>query len=234
MTHEVSLLFPAAGAIPLAAAWFRWKLRHPGGGLRLHDKVPHFRALPASDGQRYSLHDLRGSSALVFIFTANRCPGAKAYEGRLAELQHELSPDGVRIIGVNSISSELYPTETLAQLMKAQTARGIVYPILRDTDQRLARAFGAVCTPHAFVFDKHMRLRYRGRIDDSFVAANATQHYLRDAIRAILHDREPSLHETMPLGCSIDWVRPKAGARVPWWKRAHELSSTPNDQSHRG
>lgn len=234
MTHEVSLLLPAAGAIPLAAAWIRWKLRPQGGGLRLHDKVPHFHALPASDGRTYSLQDLRGSSALVFIFTANRCPGAKAYEKRLADLHREHAPGGVRVIGVNSISSELYPTEALAQLRKAQTERGIEYPILRDCDQRLAHAFGALCTPHAFVFDKQLRLRYRGRIDNSFVAKNATQHYLRDAIRAIVHDREPPRLETMPLGCTIDWVRPEANPRVPWWKRAHELSLTPHDQSHRG
>lgn len=234
LTHEVSLLLPAVGAIPLTAAWIRWRLRRAGGGLRLHDKVPQFHALPASDGRQYSLQDLRSSSALVFIFTANRCPGAKAYEDRLADLHRELAPGGVRIVGVNSISSELYPTETLAQLMKAQAARAIEYPILRDSDQRLARAFGAICTPHAFVFDKDLRLRYRGRIDDSFVAQKATRHYLRDAIRAIVHDRDPPVPETMPLGCAIDRVRPKPDPRVSWWRRAHELSITPNDRPYRG
>ena len=234
LTHEIALLLPAASAIPLAAAWIRWKLRHPSGGLRLHDKVPHFNALPASDGGQYSLHDLRGSSALVFIFTANRCPGAKAYEKRLADLHGELNPAGARIIGVNSISSDLYPTEALAELTKAQAERGIEYPILRDADQRLAHAFGALCTPHAFVFDRRMRLRYRGRIDNSFIAANATQHYLNDAVRAVLDDRDPPIRETMPIGCAIDWVRPKPNPSVPWWKRAHEPSRTPNDHSYRG
>lgn len=236
MTHEISLLLPIAGSIPLAAAWIRWKLGRERGRLRIHDKAPPFRALPASDGRRYSLDDLRSSSALVFIFTANRCPGAKAYEARLADLHRELAPRGVRIVGVNSISSDLYPTETLAELIEAHSARGIPYPILRDEDQWLAQAFGAACTPHAFVFDKHMRLRYRGRIDNSFVAEKATQHYLRDAIRALLHDREPTIAETIPLGCTIDRVRPKTGTDVSWWRRAHRASRTsraPADPSSR-
>lgn len=232
MTHEVSLLPPAARAIPRAAAWMRWKLRRPRDGLRLHDKAPDFHALPASDGGRYSLHDLRGSSVLVFIFTANRCPGAKAYEARLADLHRELAQGGVRIVGVNSVSAQLYATETVAQIARATKERGIPYPVLKDEDQRLAHAFGAVCTPHAFVFDRHMRLRYRGRIDDSFVAANVRQHHLRDAIRAALHERDPLLRETAPLGCAIDWVRPRPDPRIPWWRRAHELSLTPRDHSH--
>lgn len=225
MTHEVSLLLPVAGAIPLAAAWIRWRLRK--GDLRLHDEVPPFRALPASDGRSYSLQDLRGSSVLVFVFTANRCPGAKAYEARLAALHRELSPRGVRVVGVNAISSDLYPTETLAQLIQAQTERGIEYPILRDADQRLAQAFGASCTPHAFVFDAQRRLRYRGRIDNSFVPEKVTQHYLRDAIEAVLEGREPPIRETVPLGCAIDWVRPDP-SRGQWRRQLTLDASEPS------
>lgn len=156
----------------------------------------------------------------MFIFTANRCPGAKAYEARLADLHHEMAARGVRVVGVNAISSELYPTETLTQLVHAQVERGIPYPILRDADQSLAHAFGALCTPHAFVFDAQMRLRYRGRIDNSFVAGNVTRHYLREAIEAVLEGREPPIRETMPLGCAIDWVRARPATRAPWWRRA--------------
>ena len=234
MTHEISLLLPAAGVIPLAAAWLRWKTRRPHDGLRLHDKVPSFHALPASDGRTYTLQDLRSSSVLVLIFTANRCPGAKAYEARLADLHRALSPEGVRIVGVDSISSDLYPSESLEELAKARAERGIPFPVLRDADQRLAQALGARCTPHAFVFDADMRLRYRGRIDNAFVPERATRHDLQDAIRALLGGRDPPVAETSPLGCAIDWVRPKPDPRVPWWRRAHELSRTPDDRSQRG
>ena len=234
MTHEVSLLLPAVGSIPLAAAWLRWRFRRPRDGLRIRDKVPRFHALPASDARTYSLQDLSGSSALVFIFTANRCPGAKAYEERLNALHDELAPAGVPVLGVDSVSADLYPSETLAELQRARAARGIRYPVLRDEDQRLAHAFGAVCTPHAFLFDAQMRLRYRGRIDDSFLPHRVTRHDLREAIRAVLHGREPAVPETAPLGCAIDWVRPKPNPAVPWWRRAHELSRMPHDPSYRG
>lgn len=234
MTHELSLLLPAAGTIPLAAAWFRWKMRRPRDGLRIHDKAPSFPTFPASDGKSYSLDDLRGSSALVFIFTANRCPGAQAYEARINALHDELAPAGVRILGVDSVSADLYPSETLEELKRVRAARGIRFPILRDEDQRLAHAFGARCTPHAFLFDADMRLRYRGRIDDAFVPERVTRPYLREALRAVLHGREPETPETMPLGCAIDWVRPKPNPAIPWWRRAHELSRTPQDHPHRG
>lgn len=135
---------------------------------------------------------------------------------------------------MDSVSSDLYPSETLEELVKARAARSIGYPILRDGDQRLAHALGALCTPHAFVFDEDLKLRYRGRIDDSFVPGKATQHYLRDAIRALLHGRDPPIRETTPLGCTIDRVRPKRDPGTPWWRHAHDLSITPNDHSHRG
>jgi AhpC/TSA family len=82
---------------------------------------------------------------------------------------------------------------------------GLPFPYLKDEDGTLARAFGAVSTPHAFVFDGDRRLRYRGRIDDARIAESVTKRDLDAAIGALLDGRPPLIETTDPFGCSIIW-----------------------------
>ena len=206
--HELVFAAPPL----LATAWASVKLwtRKTRRGQGLHASAAlGFAPLPAADGRRYSMDSFRDHQALVVVFMSNRCPGVKAYDNRLRQLQEDYWHRGVQVIGINPIDAKLYPDEGLAGMAKAAEERNIVFPYLKDDDQNVARIFDAQCTPHAFVLDERRHVRYSGKIDDAFLEANARRHYVRDALESVLLGKPVSPDLTAPLGCTIDWSTPR-------------------------
>lgn len=197
-----------------------WSLPLIGGPLWALARRPWRRRMKASHGlalgerlrDAWSFADSKGGPvaldqpgrALVLVFMSNSCPGVKAYDNRLRELARRFGPQGVRFVGVNSVPSQLYPSESLEGMRKAAIDRNLVFPYVKDRDQRLMQRMGAVCTPHVFVLDSELVLRYRGRIDDAFLESRARSHDLRDALNDVLARRPVARPETAPLGCTID------------------------------
>jgi len=87
--------------------------------------------------------------------------------------------------------------------------RGFTFPYLYDGDtQATAKAYGCLCTPHVFVFDKDCKLRYMGRVDDSRFADPATVKSpdLRNAVEAMVAGKPVPVEVTRPMGCSTKWI----------------------------
>ena len=78
-------------------------------------------------------------------------------------------------------------------------------PYLKDEEGTLAKAFGAVCTPHAFVVDAEMRVVYGGRIDDSRMGDTITSKDLESAVEDIVAGRPVRVPRTDAFGCAIVW-----------------------------
>jgi len=167
---------------------------------------PEFQRLPATDGRRLGLTDFAVDDLVVLIFSSNRCPTAKAYGPRMNALQRDFGPRGVRLVAINSNDPHLYPDEDQARMVERAAADGYTFPYLADHDQRVAAAYGATCTFHAFVLDRERRVRYQGRFDDSRIEANVTHNDLRDAIDDLLAGRDVRVATTRPFGCSLDYV----------------------------
>ncbi len=167
---------------------------------------PPFEEILGADGERYGFSAFADRTALVLIFSSNRCPTAKAYSGRMNALQAEYGPRGVQVLAINSNDPHLYPDESY-ELMAVRAAEdGYGFPYLLDEGQRIARAYGATCTFHAFLLDRERRLRYQGRFDSSRILANVTSHHLRDALDDVLAGRDVGLATTRPFGCSLDFA----------------------------
>ena len=177
------------------------------GGLAIGQRLDNIRPLPAATGTPIDLL-AAGKKATVVVFMANRCPGVKAYDGRLKALAQRFSPSGVQFIGVNSIPEQFYPREGLEGMGKAAKDRGFAFPYVKDAEQRLMRRLGAVSTPQVFVLDEENVLRYKGRIDDAFIESKARQHDLRDALNDVLARRPVANPETHAIGCAIDIAGP--------------------------
>ena len=175
-------------------------------GLPMGDPAPAFAGLVGTDGERYGFRRFRDKSALVLIFSSNRCPTAKAYATRMNELQQEYGPRGVQLLAINSNDPHLYPDEDLSRMVARAAEDRYTFPYVVDEDQRVARAYGAECTFHVFVLDQGRRLRYRGRFDDARLRERVTTHDLRDALDDILAGREVRRPETRAFGCSLDLV----------------------------
>jgi peroxiredoxin len=174
--------------------------------LRADGRAPAFEGLLGTDGQLYGFERFRDKTALVLIFSSNRCPTAKAYGERMNELAREFGPRGVQLVAINSNDPHLYPDERYSRMVERASEDGYGFPYVVDEGQQVARAYGAECTFHVFVLDQERRLRYRGRFDDARIAERVTSHDLRDALNDILSGRDVRLPETRPFGCSLDLV----------------------------
>jgi peroxiredoxin len=166
---------------------------------------PAFR-LPAVDGKTYGRDDFAGSPVLVVMFICNHCPYVKAVEDRIIALAREFESRGVQIVAVCSNDAVSYPDDAFPMLAARWRDKRYGFPYLHDEAQVAARAFGAVCTPDIFVYDKARRLAYRGRIDDSWKDVTAvTRRELALALEDLLAGRTPSGDQRPTLGCSIKW-----------------------------
>jgi thiol-disulfide isomerase/thioredoxin len=173
--------------------------------LELEESAPVFKDLLSVNGKRYSLSSFADSPVLVVIFTCNHCPYVKAYEERIVTIQRDYANKGVQFVGINSNDEKSYPEDSYPEMVKRAKERGFNFPYLRDADQVAATDYGAVCTPHVFVFDKDRMLRYRGRIDDSKEPTRVTTHDLRNALDDLVSGKPVRVPDTKPFGCSVKW-----------------------------
>jgi peroxiredoxin len=162
--------------------------------------------LPGVDERNYRLADFSKAKVLVVFFTCNHCPYVVGSEDRIRALHDEFHPRGVDWVGINANETVNHPTDSLEHMKERARQKGIRYPYLRDDSQEVARAYGALRTPHFFVFDGQRRLRYTGRLDDNPRQADkATTHELRDALEAVLASRSLAAPLTNPIGCNVKW-----------------------------
>lgn len=108
-------------------------------------------------------------------------------------------------MAVNSNNSYLSPADTYSEMVLKVKEKGFNFPYVKDEGGTVAKAYRAICTPHAFVLDEDRRLRYRGRIDDSRNPDRVTISDLRNAIEDLLANTQVRVSETAPFGCSIVW-----------------------------
>jgi peroxiredoxin len=172
--------------------------------LDIGDPLPHFR-LPAVDGMTVDTRTIK-DPILVIVFTCNHCPYAQAYEDRLTEMAEHFDPEGAQFVLVNSNDPTNYPEDSFAEMKKRYEAKGYPFPYCLDESQEVAKSFGALCTPHCFVFDRARKLQYKGRVDNNWEHPDqVTQRNLWDAIDALVEGREPPIQEANAIGCSIKW-----------------------------
>ncbi len=172
--------------------------------LALAERAPSF-TLSGVDGQEHSLDDYAGSDILVLIQSCNHCPYVQAWEGRMIAIQADYADRGVRLVAVNSNDSSRYPGDSFEEMRARAERNAFNFDYLHDAEQSLVHALGAERTPEVFVFDRERKLVYHGAIDDNRDEDDVTREYLRDALDAVLEDREPPVQESAPVGCTVKW-----------------------------
>jgi peroxiredoxin len=173
--------------------------------LQLGAQAPDF-DLPGVDGKQYSLASFADARLLIVVFSCNHCPSVIGSEDRMNALYARYAPGGVAMIAINSNETVNHPTDTMEHMKQRAKDKGFCFSYVRDESQEVALAYGALRTPHFYVFDKQRRLRYTGRMDNNPKdAAKATTHELADALDALLAGKEPPMTATNPLGCNVKW-----------------------------
>ena len=172
--------------------------------LRIADPMPHSR-LPATDGMTIDSKTIR-DPVLVVIFTCNHCPYAQAYEDRIISLAEEFDEEGAQFILINANDALHYPEDSFDNMKHKHAVKAYSFPYCFDESQEVAKAYGALCTPHCFAFNRERKLKYKGRVDDNWKDPTAvTERNLHDAVAALVEDTEPPVHEANAIGCSIKW-----------------------------
>ena len=175
--------------------------------------MPDFSLPSVVDQKNYSRHWLNTNNfdAVLIMFICNHCPYVKAIEDRLIELTLDLKNHNVNVIGICSNDSSEHTEDSPEQLKKRAEEKSYPFLYLHDESQAVAKAFGAVCTPDFFVYDKNLKLFYRGRLDDNWKdAAKVSKRELYDAVINNLNSQKssPAQNNTKQIpsmGCNIKW-----------------------------
>jgi peroxiredoxin len=177
--------------------------------LQLSAAAPAF-DLPGVDGRNYSLADFADARLLVVVFSCNHCPYVIGSEDRMIAFALKYAPHGVRMVAINSNESEQHPTDSFEHMVERAKAKGFPFPYVHDATQEIALAYGALRTPHYYVFAKNAggtwTLRYTGRMDDNPRNPGMEKtHELSNAVDDLLAGREPRVAVTNPIGCNVKW-----------------------------
>ncbi|MBO0765071.1 MAG: thioredoxin family protein [Hyphomicrobiaceae bacterium] len=167
--------------------------------------APTFR-LPATDGKSYALNDIEGRQGTVIVFICNHCPYVKAVIDRLVRDAKALMAEDIGFAAICSNDAKAYPEDSFENMQRFAKTHAFPFPYLHDDDQLVARAYGALCTPDFFGYDKERKLRYRGRLDEGRTAPipSTARRELVEAMRAIAAGATPS-DQVPSVGCSIKW-----------------------------
>lgn len=173
--------------------------------LALGASAPDF-ALPATDGKCYSLADFADAKYLVIFFTCNHCPfvtGSNAVTRATAE---KYAPAGVKFVGINSNSVLVHAEDSFKQMIVVMNEEQFPWTYLRDESQQVALAYGALRTPHFYVFDRARKLVYTGRgVDNPRIAAESTVNDLDNALAELTAGKPITTPLTNPIGCNVKW-----------------------------
>ncbi len=183
--------------------------------LAIGSPLPEF-SLPGVDGRVHKSSEFMKSKVLAVVFESNHCPVSQLYEGRIEKLYADYRSKGVTLVAINPNNAravrldELGYTDVTDSLpeMKIRAAfRGIDWPYLYDGEtQALSMKFGAVATPHIFLFDQQRKLRYQGRIDDNQREELVKSQDARNALDAMLAGKPVPVAETKAFGCTTKWM----------------------------
>lgn len=169
--------------------------------LQKGDAAPEF-TLPATNGRTYSLADFRGKDGLMVLFMCNHCPYVKARIGCVADLHQEFG-ERIAFVGINSSDPD-YPGEGMENMKIFVADQGINFPYLLDEWGRVAKAYGATCTPDPFLFDGEQKLVFHGRITDALEPEETPQEFtMRNNIQKLIDQKPIDPWFNPSLGCSI-------------------------------
>jgi hypothetical protein len=161
--------------------------------------------LPDTERQVQTLPGSGEAPATVVVWTCNHCPYALAWHDRLAHVAADYGPRGVRFLAVNSNDAERYPRDSMEAMRERVREEKWPFPYLHDSSQQAASEWGAQVTPHLYVLDRELVVRYEGAPDADHLDPGQRAAWLRDALDSVLAGEQPARAATEPVGCSIKW-----------------------------
>lgn len=184
--------------------------------------------LPDTLGERRSLADFADKPALLVAFICNHCPFVLHVIDELVAFAKEYEPIGLQVVAISSNDPSEFPEDDYDHMRHFAQEKGFPFPYLHDESQDVALAYGAICTPDFFLYDRDRKLVYNGQFDASRPKINrppvpglpplrtdlpVTGEDMRRAVDAVLAGQPVPEPHHPSAGCSIKWKEGKD----PWW-----------------
>jgi peroxiredoxin len=173
-------------------------------------------SLPATDGKMYSLKDFAAAKALVIFFTCNHCPYVIGSNEETRKTAEKFKNNGAVFVGINSNSKATYPEDSFEHMVEQMKIHKFPWVYLHDESQDTARKYGALKTPHFYIFNEQRRLIYTGRgIDSPRDSSKMKSNDLERALEEYFSGKPVSTPRLNPIGCNIKWE-----GKPPHWMPA--------------
>ena len=179
----------------------------PSNMIPLGSLAPGFTLPDVVSGNNLTLSSLQGAEATVIMFICNHCPYVKHINTELVRLANDYNTKGVTFVAISSNDIVAEPADSPEQMKKVATDLKYPFPYLFDETQQVAKDYDAACTPDFFIFDKNLKLAYRGQLDDSRPSNNIllSGKDMREALDALLAGKSVSPRQRPSIGCNIKW-----------------------------
>lgn len=162
--------------------------------------------LPATDKQSYSLNDFKDYKGLVIFFTCNHCPYVIGSDEVTRKVAETYIKKGIGFVAINANSVNTYAEDSFEHMVIRMEEKKFPWLYLRDESQEVAKAYGALRTPHFYLFDEDRKLIYTGReIDNPKNSDLATVNDLANALDEFLEGKTITTNLTNPIGCNVKW-----------------------------
>lgn len=178
-------------------------------GYKVGDKATDF-ILKNIDGSMVSMDDFADAKGIIVIFTCNHCPYSVLYEDRIIALDKKYKKKGYPVVAINPNDSVKQPKDSYSNMIVRADEKQFTFPYLLDTDQSIAKTYGASRTPHVFLLQKVKSdyiVKYIGAIDDNSKSpSDVEEKFAENAIQALLKGNDPDPNFTKAIGCTIKWA----------------------------
>lgn len=175
--------------------------------LALGTTAPSFSLLDTVSNKTMQLQDMTGTFGTVIMFICNHCPFVIHVNPEISKMANEYIAKGIAFIAISSNDVMNYPQDGPFLMKEHAIKNEYSFPYLYDETQEVAKAYNAACTPDFYLFDAHLKLAYRGQLDNSRPGNSIplTGTDLRNAINALLEAKPISTDQRPSIGCNIKW-----------------------------
>ena len=179
----------------------------PSNMLALGTLAPKFNLLNTIDHTMVSLDEAKGVKGTVIMFICNHCPFVKHVNAELSQLAKDYITKGIKCIAISSNDAKKYPEDAPDKMKENAIQHDFIFPYLYDENQDVAKAYDAACTPDFYIFDKDLKLVYRGQLDNSRPENGipVTGEDLRYAIENVIYGKPIDKEQKPSIGCNIKW-----------------------------
>jgi peroxiredoxin len=179
----------------------------PSVMIPLGSIAPDFTLPDTVSGKNKSLGELKGNVGTMIMFICNHCPYVKHLNNEIISIADSYQAKGINVIAISSNDVGQYPDDGPEQMKVVAQQLGYKFPYLYDESQEVAKAYDAACTPDFYLYDKDLKLFYRGQLDDSRPknTSPVTGRDMRNALDALISGKAPIEDQKPSIGCNIKW-----------------------------